>query len=123
MPAITPSTSSIIPATRRRRPRCMCRKKGVVFTGDNVFHKCRSWLQECDPWEWLDALDRIAALDVEVIVAGHGEPCSKADLKEQAQIVENCVGFVERHIERGASHEEILQEGVTITAEDTCASG
>ena len=30
-------------------------EEGVVFTGDNVFHKCRSWLQECDPWEWLDA--------------------------------------------------------------------
>src|ERR1051326_2851507 len=28
-------------------------EEGVVFTGDNVFHKCRSWLQECDPWEWL----------------------------------------------------------------------
>ena len=33
-------------------------EEGVVFTGDNVFHKCRSWLQECDPWEWLAALDR-----------------------------------------------------------------
>jgi cyclase len=34
-------------------------EEGVVFTGDNVFHKCRSWLQECDPWEWLDALNKI----------------------------------------------------------------
>jgi glyoxylase-like metal-dependent hydrolase (beta-lactamase superfamily II) len=93
-------------------------EEGVVFTGDNVFHKCRSWLQECDPWEWLDALDRIAALDVEIIVPGHGEPCSKAYLKEQAQIVENWVGFVERHVERGASPEEILKEGVPVTQQD-----
>ena len=82
-------------------------EEGVVFTGDNVFHKCRTWMQECDPWEWLAALDRIAALDVETIVPGHGEPCGKDYLKEQAQIVHNWVGFIERQVERGASPEEI----------------
>jgi hypothetical protein len=51
-------------------------------------------------------------------VPGHGEPCSKAYLKEQAQIVENWVGFVERHVERGASPEEILKEGVPVTQQD-----
>ena len=75
----------------------------MVFTGDNVFHKCRTWLQECDPWEWLAALQSIEALDVETIVPGHGEPCTKAYLKEQAQIVENWVGFVERFVDRGVA--------------------
>ena len=93
-------------------------EEGVVFTGDNVFHKCRSWLQECDPWEWLAALDRIAALDVETIVPGHGEPCGKAYLKEQAQIVENWVGFVERYVERGIGPEEILKEPVPVSRQD-----
>jgi cyclase len=93
-------------------------EEGVVFTGDNVFHKCRSWLQECDPWEWLAALDRIAALDVETIVPGHGEPCGKDYLKEQAQIVENWVGFVERHVGRGVGPDEILKEGVPVTRQD-----
>jgi hypothetical protein len=41
-----------------------------------------SRLQECDPWEWL-AARRIAALDVETIVPGHGEPCGKAYLRER----------------------------------------
>ena len=37
MPGHTaPQTSVLVP------------EEGVVFTGDNVFHKCRSWLQECD---------------------------------------------------------------------------
>jgi cyclase len=75
-------------------------------------------LQECDPWEWLAALDRIAALDVETIVPGHGEPCGKDYLKEQAQIVENWVGFVERHVERGVGPDEILKEGVPVTRQD-----
>ena len=93
-------------------------EEGVVFTGDNIFYKCRTWLQECDPWEWLEALDRIAALDVEVIVPGHGDPCGKAYLKEQAQIIENWVGLVERFVERGLSAEDALKEPLEVTRQD-----
>ncbi|MBV8890204.1 MAG: MBL fold metallo-hydrolase [Alphaproteobacteria bacterium] len=93
-------------------------EEGVVFTGDNVFYKCRSWLQECDPWEWLEALRLIEALDVETIIPGHGEPCTKAYLKEQAQIVENWIGFVERQVERGASPEDMLKEPIDATRQD-----
>ncbi len=89
-------------------------EEGVVFTGDNVFHKCRTWLQECDPWEWLAALHSLDALDVEVIVPGHGEPCGKAYLKEQAQIVENWVGLVERFVDRGFSAEDALKEPIAV---------
>jgi cyclase len=107
MPGHTaPQTSVVVP------------EEGVVFTGDNVFHRCRSWLQECDPWEWLAALDTIAALDVETIVPGHGEPCTKAYLKEQAQIIENWVGFVERHVERGKTPDEILAEPIEVEKQD-----
>jgi glyoxylase-like metal-dependent hydrolase (beta-lactamase superfamily II) len=102
----TPQTSVYVP------------EEGVVFTGDNVFHKCRSWLQECDPWEWLAALKSIEALDAEVIVPGHGEQCSKAYLKDQAQIVENWVGYVERFVDRGVDPEEILREKVAVTDQD-----
>jgi cyclase len=107
MPGHTaPQTSVLVP------------EEGVVFTGDNVFHKCRSWLQECDPWEWLAALKSIAALDVETIVPGHGEPCGKAYLKEQGQIVENWVGYVERFVERGVGPDEILKGPIEVTEQD-----
>ena len=39
-----PQTSVYVPA------------EGVVFTGDNVFYKCKTFVQEGDPWEWLAAL-------------------------------------------------------------------
>ncbi|MBV9862916.1 MAG: MBL fold metallo-hydrolase [Alphaproteobacteria bacterium] len=93
-------------------------EEGIVFTGDNVFYKCRTWLQECDPWEWLAALDHIARLDVETIVPGHGDPCGKGYLKEQAQIVENWVGFVERLVERGLTAEEALREPIDARRHD-----
>jgi hypothetical protein len=75
-------------------------------------------MQECDPWEWLAALDRIAALDVETIVPGHGEPCGKDYLREQAQIVENWVGFIETHVDRGVEPGEILKEPIPVTRQD-----
>lgn len=107
MPGHTaPQTSILVP------------EEGVVFTGDNVFHKCRSWLQECDPWEWLDAIESIRALDVEVIVPGHGEPCGKDYLDRQAEIVRNWVGFVERFVERGLSAEDALKEPIPVTEQD-----
>jgi cyclase len=93
-------------------------EEGVVFTGDNVFNKCRTWLQECDPWEWLDALDRIGSLDAEIIIPGHGDPCGKAYLKEQAQIIENWVGLVERYVDRGVAADDILKEPIAVTKHD-----
>jgi cyclase len=93
-------------------------EEGVVFTGDNVFYKCRSWLQECDPWEWLTALKSIEALDVETIIPGHGDPCTKAYLKEQGEIVENWVGYIERFVDRGLTPDEILKEPLEVTNQD-----
>ena len=55
---------------------------------------------------------------MEKIVPGHGEPCGKAYLKEQAQIVENWVGFVETQVDRGLGPDEILKEGVPVTRQD-----
>src|ERR1051326_121555 len=81
---------------------------GVVFTGDNVFYKCKTFVQEADPWEWLAALESIRALDVDVIVPGHGEPCHKRYLAEQAQIIENWIGVVEDYIRRGLSEDEAV---------------
>ena len=63
-------------------------------------------------------MDSIAPLDVETIVAGHGEPCTKAYLKEQAQIVANWVGYIERFVERGLGPDEILAQPLEVTRQD-----
>ncbi|HZQ38696.1 MAG TPA: MBL fold metallo-hydrolase [Dehalococcoidia bacterium] len=83
---------------------------GVVFTGDNVFHKVKTFIQEADPWEWLAALKRIAALGAETIVPGHGEPCDNSYLPRQAQIIEGWIGAVEEFVRRGMSEDEALQQ-------------
>jgi cyclase len=88
--------------------------EGMVFTGDNVFHKCKTYVQECDPWELLATLDRIGQLDVETIVPGHGEPCGTAYLAEQARVVQEWVAVVERLVDRGLTEEEALAEPIDV---------
>lgn len=89
-------------------------EEGVIFTGDNVFCGCKTFLQEADPWDWLNSLDAIEALDVEWIVPGHGEPCTKAYLKTQGEIIHNWIGTVERLIEQGMSEEEAAEQKLDV---------
>jgi cyclase len=89
-------------------------REGVVFTGDNVFHKCKTFVQEADPWEWLAALDAIRGLDVETIVPGHGEPCDKSYLPQQAQILHNWIGIIEDYVRRGVSEDEAVNEPLDV---------
>jgi glyoxylase-like metal-dependent hydrolase (beta-lactamase superfamily II) len=100
MPGHTaPQTSVFIP------------EEGIVFTGDNVFHKTRTWIQEGNPWEWLTALESIRGLDVETILPGHGEPCGKEYLDVQGQIVKDWVGAIEGLIAKGVTEDEAVAQG------------
>jgi glyoxylase-like metal-dependent hydrolase (beta-lactamase superfamily II) len=100
MPGHTaPQTSVYIPS------------EGIVFTGDNVFNKTRTWIQEGNPWEWLEALESIRALDVETILPGHGEPCGKEYLDVQGQIVRDWVGAIEDLIAKGMTADEAVAQG------------
>jgi cyclase len=84
--------------------------EGVVFTGDNIFHRVKTFIQEADPWEWLAALERIGQLDATAIVPGHGEPCDRSYLKEQGEIIRAWVGAVEEFVGRGMTEEEALAQ-------------
>lgn len=88
--------------------------EATVFTGDNVFHKCKTFVQEGDPWQWLEALRAIGGLDVETIVPGHGEPCDKSYLSEQAQIIENWIGVVEDYVRRGLTEDEAVAQPIDV---------
>ena len=93
-------------------------REGVVFTGDNVFHKCKTYVQECDPWQLIATLERIGKMDVDVIVPGHGEPCGTGYLAVQAQIVQDWVGAVERRVQQGLTEEEALAAPIDVPSFD-----
>jgi cyclase len=85
-------------------------QEGVVCTGDTVFNATKTWLHDADPWQWLQALDQLEALDVGVIVPGHGEPCDKRYLKTQAQVIHNWLGVVEGLVRRGLTEDEAVKQ-------------
>ena len=92
-----PQTSVFLPA------------EGVVFTGDNVFYKCKTLRPgRLTPGSGSRRSSRSATLDVETIVPGHGEPCDKALSAEQAQILHNWIGVVEDYVRRGLSEDEAV---------------
>jgi len=93
-----PQTSIILP------------DEGVVVTGDNIFQGCRTFIQEADPWQWLDALRDLEAMDIETIVPGHGEPCGKDYVSTQRQIIEDWTGFVEDFVRKGMSEDEAAKQ-------------
>ncbi|MFC1868121.1 MBL fold metallo-hydrolase [Thermodesulfobacteriota bacterium] len=82
----------------------------VVFTSDIVFHRKKTFMHEADPSKWLESLKRIGALDVDIIVPGHGEPCNKEYLAEQAQIVDAWAASVQSAVDKGLSLEEAYEE-------------
>jgi cyclase len=92
--------------------------EGVVLTGDNVFHKCKTFIQEADPWQWLQALEDISTLDVDTIVPGHGEPCDKAYLRTQAEVIHNWIGAIDDLVRRGLSEEEALSAPLDVRGLD-----
>ena len=81
----------------------------VVFTGDTVFSECQTWLMGSNVTQWLAALDRIAGLDVDRIVPGHGEVVTKAYLARQRANLLDWVQAVSDAVAKGWTREETVE--------------
>lgn len=80
----------------------------VVFTGDTIFSECQTWLMGSNVTEWLTALDRIASLDVDWVVPGHGEVVTMPYLARQRANLLEWVQAVSDAVARGWSREETV---------------
>lgn len=70
-------------------------ERGVLFSGDNVCEAGLPSFQDADVGAWFEALDRIAGLDFELLVPGHGEVGTKetvAAFRDQARDLVRRVG-------------------------------
>ncbi len=84
----------------------------VVWTGDILFIDSHPILWEGPVRNWVAACDRLLALDVDVIVPGHGPVTDKAGV----QRVKDYWVFLQRHVERGraagASTEDLARQAL-----------
>ncbi len=83
-------------------------EEGVVFTGDTVFSGCQTWLMTSNVAQWIDALERIRSLDVEMIVPGHGPVVGKQYLDVQRSHLMEWKTAVATAIAKGWSREETV---------------
>jgi cyclase len=80
----------------------------VVFTGDTVFSEVQTWLMASDIPEWVAALDRIAQLDVDHVVPGHGPITTTAYLATQKAVLLEWQGAVADAVAKGWSRDETI---------------
>ena len=80
----------------------------LLFTGDTVFNECQTWLMTSDVDEWLDSLERLRGLDVDVVVPGHGPVTTRAALDAQRATLLEWKAAVAAAIARGWSREETV---------------
>lgn len=84
-------------------------EKRVIFSGDNIFYQIKSYLQQAEPWLWLESLKKLKELEVDFYVPGHGEgTCDKAYLEQQTAIVQAWIEVVKSAIKQGLSMEEAI---------------
>jgi len=60
-------------------------EQGVLFTGDVLFRHCTPIGWEGTYARWIEALDRLAALQPAIIVPGHGPICGVEGLREMRE--------------------------------------
>jgi cyclase len=88
---------------------------GVVFTSDNIFCQCHTWLQEADPARWLEALESLRALREDTFVPGHGPVCDKRYLAEQGAFIQEWVDYVKTAAGKGATRDEAIKSLTAMT--------
>jgi cyclase len=80
----------------------------VVFTGDTVFSQCQTWLMTSDIDQWIAALERIAGLDVDHVLPGHGPVTTLAYLATQRAVLLEWKTAVAVAVAKGWTREETI---------------
>jgi len=75
----------------------------IVFTGDILFHRCTPVGWEGTYAKWIAALDRIVALDPEIVVPGHGPICGVEGAREMKAYLEYVQQEARRFFDQGLS--------------------
>ncbi|MDO8634764.1 MAG: MBL fold metallo-hydrolase [Dehalococcoidia bacterium] len=78
----------------------------VMFTGDNFANGWQPSMNFSCPLEWIESLKKIEAMEVEVVVPGHGKIGDKKSVRIFREFIQECVDTVRQAISQGMSQEE-----------------
>lgn len=81
-------------------------EESVLFTGDNIFYKVQTFLQDALPFDWCNSLEVMKEIDADILVPGHGEFCGKEYISEQTEFIKEWIDAVRGAIDGGLSKKE-----------------
>ncbi len=81
----------------------------VLFGSDNLFLNSLPFLSESLPGEWLRTLDRMRAMDVEVLVPGHGAISGKSAIEPLAVFLREILEEVRSAVAQGWGRDEVAE--------------
>jgi glyoxylase-like metal-dependent hydrolase (beta-lactamase superfamily II) len=85
-------------------------KRKVAFLADLLFQNRFPWLGDCDLDGLIAALDHVLALDLTVVIPGHGPPATLADVARFREMLIDLRDAVGRAIKAGVSEDAAVQE-------------
>ena len=85
-------------------------KRRVAFLGDLLFHGRFPWLGDCDLDGLIGALGRVLALDLAVVIPGHGPPTTLAEVAAFRDMLVDLRAAVDRAITAGTSEDAAVRE-------------
>lgn len=83
--------------------------ESVLFTGDVLFNQCTPVGWKGTFSSWIAALDRLAALEPETVVPGHGPMGTAQDLLELKEYLEHVYNEARSHYDKGHTTLEAAQ--------------
>jgi cyclase len=81
----------------------------VLFTGDTIFNGCQTWLMTSDVPKWIESIERIRGLDVDIVVPGHGPITTMKALDTQRAFLMEWTTAVAEAVSKGWSKEETMK--------------
>lgn len=81
-------------------------REKVFFSGDNFTNKTQPSLADSVPLDWVKSLRKIEALDIDVVVPGHGEVCDKGEIRQFRLFIQQCIDTVTDAIKKGMTKDE-----------------
>ncbi len=78
----------------------------VFFAGDNFCGGTQPSLAQSLPLDWVKSLKKIEAMDIDVVVPGHGEIGDRETVREFRLFIQECIDIVKEAIKQGMSKEQ-----------------
>ena len=89
----------------------------VLFAGDLVIAGRHPDLSQAQSGEWLEALERISAMDVDIIIPGSGEPCDLSPISSLKAYIQEMQRLVGETYRGGGSRRETVEKVRSVVLE------